>query len=286
MTEITAEMLRELRERTGVGMGKCKEALTEAGGDIEKAIANLRKAGMASAVKKESREANEGLIYIHEARGQIAFVEVNAETDFVVKNERFREFAKEIAEEVCATLPATLEAFLQQKWTKDPQVTIDEYRSLTIQSLGENIQIRRFEMFPKKANHSIATYSHMGGKLVTMIEIAGTAGEEALAKEIAMHVAAEAPEYISSDEVPERVLEHEKDIARAQVKGKPANILEKILAGKLQAYFNQVCLLNQKFVKNSDLTIEQLIEQRGKELGKSLKISQFLRWSVGQGGVL
>jgi len=282
MTQITAQMLKELRERTGVGMGKCKEALTEAGGDIEKAIANLRKAGMASAVKKESRETNEGLIYIFENAGQVAFVEVNAETDFVVKNDRFQEFARNIAEEICATAPATLDAFLQQSYSKDSKLTIDQYRALTIQALGENIQIKRFDLFPKKANHSIATYSHMGGKLVTMIEIAGASGEEALAKEIAMHVAAESPEYISSDEVPQHVLEHEKDIARAQIKGKPENMIEKILTGKLQAYFNQVCLLNQKFVKNNDVTVAELVANRGKELGKELKISQFLRWGIGQ----
>ena len=281
MTQITAQMLKELRERTGVGMGKCKEALTESGGDIEQAISNLRKAGMASAVKKESRETNEGLIYVHESEGQIALVEVNAETDFVVKNERFSDFAKNIVKEISATAPATLDAFLQQKYSQDSNLTIDEYRSLTIQSLGENILIKRFEFFPKKAEHSISVYSHMGGKLVTMIEIAGSADEEALAKDIAMHVAAEAPEYISSEEIPERVIEHEKEIAKAQVKGKPENIIEKILTGKLQAYFNQVCLLNQKFVKNPDVTVKQLVEQRGKEMGKSLKISQFLRWGIG-----
>ncbi|MCP5469572.1 MAG: elongation factor Ts [Chlamydiales bacterium] len=275
MTEITAQMLRELRERTGVGMGKCKEALTESNGDIEKAIANLRKAGMASAVKKESREANEGLIYVFEDKGQVAIVEVNAETDFVVKNERFQEFAKNIAEEICATAPATLDAFMEQKYTKDPKLTVDEYRSITIQSLGENIKIKRFELFPKKAGHSMATYSHMGGKLVTMVELAGAEDKQTLAKDIAMHVAAECPEYITPDEVPERVIEHEKDIARAQVKNKPENIVEKILEGKLNAYFNQVCLLYQKYVKNPDQTIEQLI-------GKDLKISQFLRWRVGE----
>nr|MCH9703775.1 translation elongation factor Ts [Chlamydiota bacterium] len=219
MTQITAQMLKELRERTGVGMGKCKEALTESGGDIEQAIANLRKKGMASAVKKESRETNEGVIAIFENEGQVAIVEVNAETDFVVKNERFQQFATEMAEEVCKTAPATVDAFMQQQSSSDSSMTIDELRSVTVQSLGENIQIKRFEIFPKKADHSIAVYSHMGGKLVTMIEIAGASDQEALAKEIAMHVAAEAPEYISSSEVPERVIEHEKEIARAQVQG-------------------------------------------------------------------
>ena len=282
MTQITAEKLRTLRERTGVGMGKCKEALTEAGGDIEQAIAHLRKAGMASAVKKESRETKEGLIALFETEGQVALVEVMAETDFVVKNERFVEFTRNIAEEIAKTAPATLDAFLEQRYSKDEKISVNEYRSLTIQALGENIQLRRFELFAKKAGHSLATYSHAGGKLVTLIEIAGAEKEEALAKDIAMHVAAEAPEYVSPEEVPARVIDHEKEIAKAQIQGKPENIIEKILEGKLKAYFNQVCLLNQKFVKNPDLTVQQLIDARGKEVGKSLSISQFLRWGVGQ----
>lgn len=278
MTEITAEMLRELRDRTGVGVGKCKEALKATDGNIDKAIENLRKAGIASAIKKTSREANEGSIYIFENEGQLAIVEINAETDFVVKNAKFQEFAANIAEEICNTAPATLEAFLEQKYSKDPKLTIDEARSLTVQSLGENIQIKRFEIFPKKSDHSLATYSHMGGKLVTLIEIEGSEQEAMLARDIAMHVAAEAPEYVSSDEVPPRVIEHEKEIAKAQVKNKPDNIVDKIVEGKLKAYFNQVCLVDQKYVKNPEQTIAQLLESHG----KGLKISQFLRWRVGE----
>lgn len=282
MAEVTAQMVKELRDRTGIGMGKCKEALQEAGGDIELAISNLRKAGMASAVKKEGRETNEGVIRMAENGGTIALVEVNAETDFVVKNERFQEFAANLAEEVCASKPSNLEEFLKQSYSKEPGLTIDQYRATIVQGLGENIQVRRFEIFPKRGDSSIAVYSHQGGKLVTLVEISGSDDEEELAKDVAMHVAAEAPEYLSSDEVPERVIEHEKEIAAAQIKGKPENILNKILEGKLKAYFDQVCLLNQKFVKDPDLTIQQLVEKRAKEAGKKLTVSQFLRWRVGQ----
>jgi elongation factor Ts len=262
-------------------MGKCKEALQEANGDMELAIANLRKAGMATAVKKEGRETNEGTVKSFEDGSAIALVEVNAETDFVVKNDIFQKFASNLAEEVCKTKPANLADFLKQKYSKDTSHTIDEYRASIIQSLGENIQIRRIEVFPKKKDASIAIYSHAGGKLVTLVEIAGSAGEEALAKDIAMHVAAESPEFLSSKEVPQRILDHEKEIARAQIKNKPDHIVEKILEGKLQAYFDQVCLLNQKFVKNPDITIQQLIDSKSKETGKNLKIAQFLRWKVG-----
>ncbi len=282
MAEITAQMVKELRDRTGIGMGKCKEALQEAGGDIELAIDNLRKAGMASAVKKEGRETNEGVIRSAESDSAIALVEVNAETDFVVKNERFQDFAANLAEEVCSSKPANVEDFLKQAYSKEPGLTIDQYRATIVQGLGENVQVRRIELFPKKSDSTIAVYSHQGGKLVTLVEISGAGDEEDIAKDIAMHVAAEAPEYLSSNEIPERVIEHEKEIAAAQVKGKPENILNKILEGKLKAYFDQVCLLNQKFVKDPDLTIQQLVEKRGKESGKKLSVSYFLRWRVGE----
>jgi len=282
MTQVTAQMVKELRERTGIGMGKCKEALQESGGNIELAIDNLRKAGMASAVKKEGRETNEGVIRSAENGNTIALVEVNAETDFVVKNERFQEFATNLAEEVCSSQPANVEDLLKQAYSKEPNLTVDQYRATIVQGLGENVQVRRIELFQKKGDTSIAIYSHAGGKLVTLVEVTGANDEEDLAKDIAMHVAAEAPEYLSSKEIPERVIEHEKEIARAQVKNKPDNIIEKILEGKLRAYFDQVCLLNQKFVKDPDLTIQALVEKRSKESGKKLIVSQFLRWRVGE----
>ncbi len=282
MTEITAKMIKELRTRTGIGMGKCKEALQEANGDISLAIDNLRKSGMASAVKKEGRETNEGVICIAENGKSTALVEVNAETDFVVKNERFQEFATNLAEEICSLQSTSIDEFLTQAYSKEPSLTIDQYRATIVQGLGENIQVRRIELFPKKENATLVVYSHGGGELVTLVEIEGASDEEELAKDIAMHIAAEAPEYLSSNEVPERVIEHEREIAQAQVKGKPENILNKILEGKLKAYFNQVCLLNQKFVKNPDLTIQQLVDQRGKDSGKQLVVSQFLRWKVGE----
>jgi elongation factor Ts len=282
MAQVTAQLVKELRDRTGIGMAKCKEALEEANGDIELAIDNLRKAGMASAVKKEGRETKEGIIKTAENGNKIALIEVNAETDFVVKNENFQKFAQTLAEEVSLTSPANVADFLQQKYSKDKKHTIDELRASIVQSLGENIQIKRLELFSKKPNSSLAVYSHGQGKLVTVVEISGSSDETDLAKDIAMHVAAEAPEYLSHEEIPTRVIEHEKEIARAQIQNKPANIVEKILEGKLRAYFDQACLINQKFVKNPDLTIAQLVAQRGKEVGKPLKVTYFLRWRVGE----
>lgn len=281
MGEITAGMIKELRERTGVGMGKCKEALEEAKGDMELAIANLRKAGMASAVKKEGRETKEGIIKVGENASSVVVIEVNAETDFVVKNEKFQAFAESLLAEVHKGAPVSIQEFLAQKYSKDPKITIDDYRAVTVQSLGENIQIKRVEVFPKKSNLSIGFYSHMGGKLVTLVVIEGSDKEQALAKDIAMHIAAEAPEYLSSNEVPAHTLNHEREIAKAQLKDKPAHILDKIVEGKLKAYFDQVCLLNQKFIKDNSVTIAELIEKKAKEVGTPLKVSQFSRWKVG-----
>lgn len=280
--EISAALVKELRDRTGVGLGKCKEALEEAQGDIELAISNLRKKGMATAVKKEGRETKEGIIKTKETSSALVLVEVNAETDFVVRNEKFQEFAETLTDELLKHPSLTLEEFIKQSYSKDPKITIDEHRSHVIQTLGENIQIKRIAFFPKKKDRSFGLYSHSGGKLVSFVEIVGSDQEVELAKEIAMHVAAESPDYLNSDEIPERVLAHEKDIASAQVKGKPANIVDKIVDGKLKSFFDQVCLERQRFVKNPDLSVSDLVAQRAKEKGVSLKISQFLRWKAGE----
>ncbi len=282
VVQITANMIKELRERTGVGMGKCKEALETAKGDMELAIANLRKAGIASAVKKQGRETNEGKIGVAESSQAIAIVEVNAETDFVVKNDRFKQLLENICQEVANTTPANLEAFLQQSYSKDPAHTIDQYRALEIQAIGENIQIRRLQTYAKGKSNSIGVYSHMDGKIVCVVEITGGAHEEALAKDIAMHIAAAAPEFLSADKVPDTVIAHERDIAKSQIKGKPENMLEKIVDGKMNAFYDSACLLRQKYIRDDSLTIAELVAKRAKETGKPLVVSGFLRWAVGQ----
>lgn len=282
MAEVSAQRIKELRDRTNVAMGKCKEALVEADGDMEKAIDILRKKGIAGAVKKEGREANEGMIASAESSDAIALVEVNSETDFVANNERFKKFASEIAEEIVKTKPASLEAFLSQKFSKDQSLTIDEYRATLIQSIGENIQIKRFMLLPKKSDLSIGVYSHLGGKLVTVVAIEGSKDESSLSKDIAMHVAAANPEYLNPESVPDPIISREKEIAREQLKGKPAHIIENILKGKLNAYFDQVCLVNQKYIRDDTLSINELVQRRGKEVNKPLKVNHFIRWSLGQ----
>lgn len=279
---ITPQMIKDLRDKTGVGIGKCKEALEQANGDMEEAISNLRKSGMATAVKKEGRAANEGMIGIAETDKNIAIVEVNAETDFVVRNDRFQEFLKNVTEQIAQTNPASLEQLLSQKYSKDTSLTIDEYRASIVQAIGENIQIRRFKTFAKNHTESVGVYSHLGGKIVTAVIIQGSNSVEQLAKDIAMHVAAASPEYVSPENVPEKVLEQEREIARSQMAGKPANVVEKIVEGKVSKYYDEVCLDRQHYIRNDKLKIADLVGQHGKEIGKDLKISQFLRWSVGQ----
>lgn len=279
MATITPSLIKELRDRTGVGMGKCKEALEEAKGDIELAISNLRKAGMASAVKKEGRATNEGMVAFGESDKGISMVIVNAETDFVVQNDKFRAFVQSIADEVANTQPKSLESFLAQKFSKEPGMTVDQYRSTLIQTIGENIQISRIMAIPKKASNTYGLYSHLGGKIGCLVELEG-AGELDLAKGIAMHVAAASPEYVNPEAVPQSIIDNEKDIARDQMKGKPANIIDKILSGKMETYYKEMCLSNQPYIRDDSKTITQIIEERSKVAGKPIKLVSFQRWSI------
>jgi elongation factor Ts len=275
---ITSQLIKELRELTGVGIGKCKEALEEAKGNLDIAIENLRKSGMASAVKKEGRAANEGMIGIAETDQRVCLVEVNAETDFVVKNDRFQQFLKEVSEEIVSTNPASLEDLLAQKFSKDTNLTIDEYRATIVQAIGENIQVRRMKIFEKSPSCSFGLYSHLGGKIVTLVKIEGSGSVQDLAKEIAMHVAAAHPEYLNPEDVPSTIIEREKEIAKSQVKGKPENVVEKILEGKISKYFDESCLNKQLFIKDDSVRIEELVKKQGDQL----KITHFERWTVGQ----
>lgn len=281
MAQITAELIKELRERTGVAMGKCKEALTEAGGDLEAAIQVLRKAGIAGAVKKEGRDTKDGAIGIGNSAKAVALVEVNSETDFVAKSDTFQEFLSELSQESAERLPGSVEALLEMPNKRDTSVTNEQMRALLVQKLGENIRVRRVAVMPRGPELSIGVYSHMGGKIVCAVEIEGSSHEEALAKDIAMHCAAEAPEYLNPSDVPAQVRAAEEEVARGQVKGKPENMMAKIVEGKLNAFFDQVCLARQKYVKDPALTITQVVEKRAKETGKPLKLVRFIRWQIG-----
>lgn len=282
MAEITSEMVKQLRERSGVGMAKCKEALVLAQGDMEKAVDILRKAGLAASVKKEGRETKEGMILTSEDRSTLVIAEANAETDFVAKNDRFKHFLYDCVKQALESKPASLADFIQQPYYKDKSITIDQYRNLVIQALGENIQLRRIEIIHKHPNCSYGIYSHMGGKLVVVVEMEGASDQDAVAKEIAMHVAAENPEYLKPEEVPAHVRAREEEIARSQIQNKPANIVDKIVEGKIKAFTDQVCLIHQKYVKDNTVTVQQFLDQCSKKIGKNLSIRCFWRWKVGQ----
>jgi elongation factor Ts len=281
--QITSGLIKELRERTGVGIGKCKEALEKTNGDMEEAISYLRKIGIATAVKKEGRTANEGMIGYAEGPDCYAILEVNAETDFVVRNDRFQEFLKNMAEEVVATKPSGLEEFLKQPYSKEQGLTIDEYRATIVQAIGENIQIRRMATIAKSNDKSVGIYSHLGGKILTTIELSGTNGQEDFAKDIAMHVAAAKPDYLSPEAVPQDIVEREQEIAKTQMQGKPANVIDKIIEGKIKAFYDEVCLVKQKYIKDDSISIEDLVAKRSKEIGKPLQIANYTYWAVGQG---
>ncbi len=281
MTQVTPALIKELRDRTGVGMAKCKEALDEAKGDIDTAIEILRKAGMASGVKKQGRETKEGAIVAKDTQSFVALVEINAETDFVAQNEKFKQFCIQVAEEVASTHPASLEAFLHQPYSKDKSITIDQLRSLLIQTIGENIQIRRIQLMKKEPGTSIGIYSHMGGKLLTAVQLKG-AGEEELAKAVAMHVAAASPEFLSPEKIAPEVITKEREIAREQVAGKPAHIMDKIIDGKINAFFDQACLTRQKYIRDDSVSVGEFVKREGKTRGKDVEVIGFVRWAVAQ----
>jgi elongation factor Ts len=279
--KVTAESIKELRERTGVSMGKCKEALEQVNGNMEAAIDFLRKAGMASAVKKEGREVHEGLIGFSDVGNFVAVIEVNSETDFVAQNEKFKAFVQDICDEASRLGISSVEQLLAATYTKESSLTIDQYRALTMQSLGENIQVKRIFLLEKSPKVSIGLYSHMGGKIVSAVVLEGSSGHEGIAKEVAMHVAAEAPDFVSAAEVPADVKAREEEVARGQIQGKPENMIAKIVEGKIKAFYDQVCLVCQKFIKDSNLTVAQFVEQEAKKSGVSLSIQSFIRWKIG-----
>jgi len=280
MSAVTAEMIKELRLRTGVGMAKCKEALEQAGGNIEQAIESLRKSGIASAVKKEGRETKEGLVVSHDSAESLVLFELSAETDFVVNNEHFQSFARNLVKQIAVEKPADLNALMNARYSAEPQFTVEEKRALIVQAIGENIQPKRYEIISKQADTTYGLYSHMGGKIVTVVILEGSAQESELAHDLAMHVCASSPEYLDPSAVSAEVIEKEREIAKSQVQNKPANIIDSIVEGKLKAYYKEVCFLQQPFFKETKLSVEQVIEAQSKKIAHPLKVSRYLRWSV------
>lgn len=274
MAEITAALVKELRERTGSGMMECKRALQETGGDIEAAVELMRKAGQAKADKKASRVAAEGLIVIRQATGAAAMVEINCETDFVTKNDDFRAFADAVAETVLSDEPADLDALLTLRMANGQSV--EQNRRDCIARIGENINVRRFARLAS-ARGVLGCYLH-GTRIGVLVELEG--GDADLAKDIAMHVAASRPLCVSADQVPADLVAKEREIyaAQAAASGKPAHIVEKIVEGKLRDYYEAVTLLGQPFIKAEDKqSVENLLKAR------KAQVIRFERFELGEG---
>lgn len=291
---ITASMVKELREMSGAGMMDCKKALTETDGDFDKAIEFLREKGLATAQKKAGRIAAEGIVAttIKNDGKTAAIVEVNAETDFVAKNEVFQTYVKEVVEQAADTTVSDIDAFLAEPWALDSSVTVSEKLAAMIAKIGENMNIRRFEKIVSE-DGIVVSYIHAGGKIGVLVE-AKTESNSDIVKEalknVAMQIAALNPKYVSTDEVPDDYKEHEKEILMAQAKndpknaGKPENIIEKMITGRLNKELKEVCLLEQEYVKAENKeTVAKYLEQVSKEVGTSVTLKQFVRFETGEG---
>lgn len=291
MAEITAAMVKELREKTGAGFGDCKAALAEANGDVEEAVKVLRKKGLAAAGKKAGRVTSEGLVAIHVANELAALVEVNSETDFVAQNDEFRKFVAGVAEVVALTDAPDLESLKLHHWPGDEeQRTVEQMVASKIGTIGENIAIRRFARFVATGDQVFGSYIHAGGKIGVLVHLnvdkpeAREAGE-AVAREVAMHAAAAEPRFLRRDEVTDTDLQTEREVARDQAikSGKPENVVDKIVSGKMEKFYAETVLLEQPYVRDDKVTIEQLVRNRGKEAGAAFEVLRFARFRVGEG---
>ena len=291
---ITASMVKELREMTGAGMMDCKKALTETDGDFDKAVEFLREKGLATAQKKAGRIAAEGIVAttIKGDNKVAAIVEVNAETDFVAKNEVFQTYVKEVVEQAADTAAADIEAFKAEPWALDTSMTVQDKLAAMIAKIGENMNIRRFEKIVSE-DGIVVSYIHAGGKIGVLVEAQtdnnSDTVKEAL-KNVAMQIAALNPKYVSTDEVPEDYKEHEKEILMAQAKNdpknanKPENIIEKMISGRLNKELKEVCLLEQEYVKAENKeTVAKYLEMVSKEVGSTVALKRFIRFETGEG---
>ena len=287
---ITAAMVKELREITGVGMMDCKKALAETNGDMDAAVEFLRKNGQAKAEKKAGRIAAEGIVKtVIKDDKYAAIVEVNSETDFVAKNEQFQEFVADVADQILNGNAVNVEELLKEASLKDASKTVNDQLVEKIATIGEKLSIRRFEKIDA-SNGCVVSYIHGGGRIGVLVQadtdVVNDAVKEILMN-VAMQVAAMSPKYVSKDEVSQDYRDHEKEILLAQAKNenpdKPENIIEKMIIGRLNKELKEVCLLDQVYVKDGDLTVGKYVDQAAKAAGASLSIKKFIRFETGEG---
>ena len=293
MAEITAALVKELREITGAGMMACKKALTETAGDMDKAVEYLREQGLAGAEKKAGRIAAEGVSFtkISDDGKTGVVVEVNAETDFVAKNEKFQNFVKEVAAQALKTSATDIDSFLQEKWNLDPSKTVSEQLSATISVIGENMNIRRFTKITEE-NGFVQDYIHSGGRIGVLLQVKSTVVNDAIkdmAKNLAMQIAALNPKYITRAEVDQEYLKNEKEILLAAAKNEKPNAPEKVLLGMVEGRLNkelqEVCLVDQVYVRAEDgkQKVGQYLESVAKAQNAEISLVRFVRYETGEG---
>ena len=271
MAQITAALVKELREITGAGMMDCKKALVECEGDKDKAIDYLREKGIAKAAKKAGRIASEGVVAAASDGKTACIVEINSETDFVAKNENFLALVKKIAEHIVACKPADMDALNASQMDGK---TVADVMTEAVASIGEKLSLRRFEVYTTE-DGQLATYIHMGGKIGVIVELSG--GDKTLGKDVAMQIAAAKPQCIGREDVDQEALAHEREVLRKQAleEGKPEKIVEKMVDGRINKYYKEVCLVEQEFVKDSDKTIKDILA--------GVEVRRFARFEMGEG---
>ena len=292
---ITAGMVKELREMTGAGMMDCKKALTATEGDMDKAVEVLREKGLATAQKKAGRIAAEGLckVLVSEDDKKAVVVEVNAETDFVAKNETFQAYVAEVAEQAMATEAADIEAFMAEKWLPDTSKTVAEALAGKIAIIGENMNIRRFQKV-EEADGFVASYTHMGGKIGVLVDVVtDVVNDEVkeMAKNVAMQIAALRPQYTNRSEVSEEYIAHEKEILLAQIMNdpkesqKPQKVIDGMINGRINKELKEICLLDQVYVKAEDgkQTVQAYVDSVAKAAGAKITVKGFVRFETGEG---
>ena len=286
---ITASMVKELREMTGAGMMDCKKALNETNGDMDAAVEYLRKNGQAKAEKKAGRIAAEGIVKTVVKDDKVAaIVEVNSETDFVAKNAEFQGFVEEVANQAADSDAADMDAFMAEAWAADPSKTVKDALVEKIAVIGENLSIRRFEKIV--TDGCVVSYIHGGGRIGVLIEAETDVVNDEIKgclRNVAMQVAAMYPKYVSRAEVSQEYMDHEKEILLAQAKKenpeKPDNIIEKMIIGRLNKEMKEICLLDQTYVQDSDLTVAKYVEKVAKENGANVTVKKFVRFETGEG---
>lgn len=291
---VTASMVKELREMTGAGMMECKKALTATDGNMDKAVEYLRENGLAAAVKKAGRIAAEGLAaaYVTDDSSVGAVVEVNSETDFVAKNQEFKDFVNQVAKQAAQTKANDVDGFLQDKWELDETQTVKDALVQKISIIGENMNIRRFTKFEKQQTGALVSYLHGQGRIAVLVELACDKPCDALVeagKNVAMQIAALNPKFTNREEVPQEFIDKEREILKQQAlnegdnEGKPSNIIDSKVEGRLAKELKEFCLTEQVYVKDSKSTVKKYLEQVSKEIGATITIKRFVRFETGEG---